>query len=185
MTVIQGSISATGHQPKKSDALALLTRSIDARCKSLKKRLAADVAGQMADPDRAASELAHVYGAFRGIVEELSAATKIISDAVSQLGGERIPKAFEREGITTFTTKSGYRVTVSERYVASINPDMKDEAKAWLRKNGLDAIIIETVNASTLSAAGKAMLEDKGKELPEHLFNAAFLPGTSLTKVKK
>ena len=177
--------AAAKKEPKKSDALALLTRSIDARCKSLKKRLTEDVAAQLADPDRPASELAHVYGAFRDIAEELASATKIVSDAVSLLGMDRIPKAFEREGITTFTTKSGYRVTVSERYVASIKKENKDEAYAWLRKNGLDALIVETVNASTLSAAGKAMIEEKGKELPEALFTTAYLPGTSLTKVKK
>jgi hypothetical protein len=59
----------------------------------------------------------------------------------------------------------------------------KDAAKIWLRTHGLGDIIVETINAGTLAATGKAMLEE-GRELPEDYFNCHVLPQTSMTKVK-
>lgn len=58
----------------------------------------------------------------------------------------------------------------------------KDAAFEWLRLSDMGSLIVETVNASTLSATGKAMLQD-GKELPETVFNTFYQPSTSLTKV--
>ncbi len=95
-----------------------------------------------------------------------------------------IPEAFERESISSFTTDNGYRVTVSQRFFASILEGMKDVAFEWLRKNKLGDLIQPTVNAGTLSAEGKRMLEE-GRELPEQIFSTHYKPSTSLTKVAK
>jgi hypothetical protein len=92
---------------------------------------------------------------------------------------------------TTSITVGGYRVTVSfDKASYTMQTDAKDEATAWLKKNNvtgeeLKDLVIETVNASTLSAAAKALLKDKGVEFPEELFKLTVLPSTSVTKVAK
>jgi hypothetical protein len=58
---------------------------------------------------------------------------------------------------------------------------MKEAAFEWLRENGLGELITETVNASTLSAQARKMLED-GTELDADIFNVSVFPTTSITK---
>lgn len=150
----------------------------------VRERLDAELPA-MLDAKRPASELAHLFGMVRDMSTITGEALEPLGKANSLLANVLIPKAFELENLTSFTTQDGYRVTVSVAYRASIKGDMKMEAYQWLRDNGLSDIITETVNAGTLGAAGKAMVEEKGILLPEELFNAAFVPGTSLTKVPK
>lgn len=135
--------------------------------------------------DRPASELSHLYGAVRDMATAIGESTKPIGDATGLLGNKLIPEAFEREKITSFTTSNGYRVVVSTVYRASIKADFKGSAYEWLQTHDLADLITQTVNASTLSAAGKALIDEKGMELPDEFFNAAYMPMTSLTKVKK
>lgn len=133
--------------------------------------------------DHTAAELAHIYVQLRTAAERWAEAGKLIEAAVEQLKTETIPKAFEAEGLTSFNLAIGYRVTVSTKFAASIKGGLKEDAFKWLRGNQLGDLITETVNAGTLSAAGKQLLEE-GRELPEELFNAAFLPQTSMIKIK-
>jgi hypothetical protein len=138
----------------------------------------------LADQNRPASELAHLFGVVRDIQDMLSEIVLApVSECYGKLAKEIVPAAFERENLTSFTTKDGYRVSISTKYFASIAGD-KEAAYEWLRNNGLGEIIQNTVNASTLSAAGKAMLEE-GKELPDELFRSHFAVNTSLTRTKK
>lgn len=95
---------------------------------------------------------------------------------------EVIPHMFEVEGVTNVPLAEGFRVGVSNPFYASIKPDMKTAAYAWLQQNGLADIIQSTVNASTLSAALKVMLEEHNKEAPDEMFTAAYVPATSVTK---
>lgn len=152
-------------------------------------------AAQLAKPEQTAVRLAYVYAAFRRTATALKYAIGYetddkyregsLLDTIRKMSEDIIPKAFEREQIISFNTDDGYRVGVGQRYLASIKGDRKEDAYQWLRDNGLPDIIIETVNASTLSSAGKALIEDKAMELPEELFNAAWKPTTSLTKTGK
>lgn len=108
-----------------------------------------------------------------------------IKDADAFMCATMVPEAFEREKISTFNLKMGYRITVSQRYFASIIPEWKADAYKWLRKNKLGDLIQETVNAGTLSAAGRKMIEDQHKELPEELFRTHYQFNTSITALQK
>lgn len=130
-----------------------------------------------------ASEMAHIYIAVRRISDALKAATDVIAEQYRRLGQEIIPDAFANEKITSFTTSDGYRVTTQIALRTSIIADQKEAAHQWLRDNGLGALITQTVNANTLSAAGKTFLEE-GRELPEELFHAYFQNSTSVTQIK-
>lgn len=94
----------------------------------------------------------------------------------------KVPAVFEQDGVTHVPLAGGFRVGVSHTFRASIKKDMKDQAYAWLRGHKLGDIITATVNASTLSAAGKALRDEHNVDLPEELFTAADVPNTSVTK---
>lgn len=136
---------------------------------------------------KTAGELAYMYKRVRDVREALQAALAPLasewkaSGIYDDLQKRIVPAAFEAEGITSYTSSWGFRVGVSMRYLAS----MKDKEKAiqWLRDNGLADLVQPTVNASTLSASGKALI-DQGKELPDDLFDCYFQATTSMTKVK-
>ena len=89
-----------------------------------------------------------------------------------------IPAKFDEAGTTSITV-NGYRFTKSETIRASIKN--KIAGYDWLRNNDLEDIITETVNASTLSATARTLMEE-GRELPEDHFNVYILANTSVTK---
>ncbi len=170
----------TKDKESPTDIIALtINRSCDLADKFIKPLL-----NEITDGGQPASQLAHAFVALRLATERWEATGKLLSDALAVLKTERIPAAFDAEKITTFTTQTGYRVTLSMTYRASIIAAQKGAAYAWLQANNLGDLITETVNASTLSAAGKVLLED-GKELPDDLFHAYFAPSASITKTSK
>lgn len=132
----------------------------------------------------AASELAQLYSALRRISDAMNDATNVMTAQYQRLGQERIPDAFEREKISSFTTRDGYRVTVSVALRTAIRADQKVDAYSWLREHGLGDLIVEQVNAGTLSAAGRTFA-DEGRELPEELFNCYYQNTTSVTRIRR
>ena len=76
------------------------------------------------------------------------------------------------------------RITVSQVVKASILTEQKESAYLWLRREGYDAVVKETVNASTLSAIAKEKIES-GNELPKTVFNVHTSERISLTKLNK
>jgi len=93
------------------------------------------------------------------------------------------PALCEQEGIKNVPLAEGFRVGVSARFLASIKPGKKDEAYRWLREVDLGDIIQAVVNSSTLSASLRKELEDNNRDIPDELFNVAFVPNTSVTKI--
>lgn len=132
---------------------------------------------------RTAAEWAHVFRAVRGYGAVYAELTKVADDAINELKIKTIPEAFEREGVTTFTLADGSRVSVSSTVRASVKVGKKSEAYEWLKANNLADLITETVNAGTLSAAIKKMMED-GTEPPDDVFNVHVQSMASLTLKK-
>jgi hypothetical protein len=139
---------------------------------------------EICDADRPASEFAQVYINLRGIQDVINALNKQVNAVEAKMAEFTIPTCFAREKLKSFTTDNGYRVGTSKTLRASILKERREAAYKWLRANGLPDLITETVNAGTLISTAKDMLEE-GKELPEALFNVAYVDNTSLTKVKK
>jgi hypothetical protein len=92
-----------------------------------------------------------------------------------------VPATFEADKITHVPLEEGFRVGLSSRLFASIPAGKREQAYQWLRDNGLGDLITATVNAGTLSAAAKEMMEEKNEELPKELFTVALVPNTSVT----
>lgn len=76
-----------------------------------------------------------------------------------------------------------FRATLSLRTSASIPGEKKDEALAWLRSNGYEDLIVETVNAQTLGNVANS-LEAECQELPDELFKVSRAFTTTFTRSK-
>lgn len=115
-------------------------------------------------------------------VRDLQKRTKALHAAMSELAErlseELVPEALRASGFTTVHHRLG-RVSLNTRTQASV----KDRAGAfeWLRGHDLGDIIIETVNAQTLSSTAAGIME-KGDELPEEYFKVWLKTYTSVTK---
>jgi hypothetical protein len=95
-----------------------------------------------------------------------------------RLRQEVVPAAMERAGLTTAGHRLG-RVVLATRTSASIIPDHRPQAYTWLRTHGLGGLIIETVNAQSLSGAARELIE-AGKELPDDFFKTSIHTYASL-----
>lgn len=129
-----------------------------------------------------ATEVAGAYVAVREQVDYLVEVMKDINKLRQHLQYTVVPDAFGRRGIRTLTTQDGYRVTVSPTISTAIED--REKAFEWLRDNGLSELITETVNASTLKAALRKMLEDDGIEPPAGTIRVNVGMQTSVTKVR-
>jgi hypothetical protein len=112
------------------------------------------------------------YRSLKDKIEKLEA-------EVNQLSYEIIPTMFTNQDVKTIKIDDVGRVTVNQRWVASM-PD-KEAGMNWLRVSGNDGLIIETVNAQTLAAFAKTQAI-AGSPLPDAVFTVGVAPYTSITK---
>jgi hypothetical protein len=134
--------------------------------------------------DQKAAAYVRIQDFQKRIAADSAPLKKHINRLRDQVGSQWLVEAMDESGLTTINTKAGYRVTQSQRLFASVKGDQKDDAYDWLRNNGLDSLITQTVNAQTLSSAFKSMIEDENKEPPEDYFNYAYKPILQVTKAK-
>ena len=128
-------------------------------------------------------ELSETFVLARECAECASEATKELNKFKDYMSYSVLPEAFTEEGLKTITTDSGYRVTITAGL--SVTMANKEKGFEWLKENGYEALIQETVNSSALKAAVKRMLEEEGVEPPSDAFNVKPAPYSSVTKVKK
>lgn len=148
------------------DGLAKLIKELDAAC------------------IKGAVPAAQAYVALHRLHDKIDAFCKMFDAFYSIAKGQRLPEVIEASGQDFIPLKEGFRVGVSHVYRASIREGKKDDAFVWLANHHLGDLITSTVNASTLSAAAKHMIEDENKDLPPDLFNVAQMPITSVTATK-
>lgn len=117
------------------------------------------------------------------------ASNEAIGEAVTELNKLRqelqtqiVPELFQRANVSSLTVDDN-RVTIS----AKLSVVMTDKVGGmeWLKANDLGDLIQETVNAQTLAASIRKLMEDKGIEPPDDKFTCTPVMNTSVTKVKK
>lgn len=129
-------------------------------------------------------EIIDTFTTFEDAADRVSKSVIALAKIVSYAREVSLPERLDGDEIKTFTADSGDRMTRTSRIFASIIPEQKDGAFEWLRANDYQALIQETVNSSSLSAAAKELIEN-GMELPDHLFNSHYKDGVSITRKKK
>lgn len=130
-----------------------------------------------------AAALARGFVAMRRLKDKIEEFEKTFNGLFEDYKNDKLPAAFEAEGIRSLPLNEGFRVGVSTTIRASIREGMKVEAYDWLNKNKLGNLITETVNASTLSAAVRHELEENNREFPDKFFNVMNVPNTSVTAI--
>ena len=126
-------------------------------------------------------ELARAFVALRQLKDKLEEVTKSFGNLFEKAKGETLPGAFERAGVPSVNLDEGFRITVRHDVRASIKAGMKLDAMRWLKDHGLESIVSETVNSSTLAAVARTKMEE-GQELEPELFSVHVLPTMSVTK---
>ena len=134
-------------------------------------------------PTGPASTCAEYYRQVRETHDAIDDLKKKAYAVMDKYAMQILPQLFEDENVSTITLASGYRVTIRDVLRASIPADKKPEAYDWLVRNDLGDLISETVNASSLSATARSLIEE-GRQLPDDLFKTVILPQVSMTKVK-
>lgn len=132
-------------------------------------------------PEQRLEEATTLYANLRAVIDSMDEHRKALNAIKSHLQYTFLPQLMASASLKTATLSAG-RLTVTTDVRASIRKDMKEIGYAWLRDNDLDALITETVNASTLSALAKDFISH-AKELPDDVFNVAVNERVSLTKV--
>jgi hypothetical protein len=127
-------------------------------------------------------ELVRHYRDLKDTNDLIKEAREALSEMADLLSTRDIPEAFRKAGVKTTTIEGVGRVTVSYRFSCSMLD--KELGMAWLRSNGHEGLIQPTVNAQTLGAFAKNLIETEGKDLPDDIFKTGQSPYTSINKVK-
>lgn len=113
-------------------------------------------------------------------IEVLKDARERLAELVDRLSHHVLPELFREQKTKSITVIGIGRATVSNRYAASIID--KVVGFQWLRDNGHEGLITETVNSSTLAAFAKNMAEEEQKDLPSEIFKVSINQNISITK---
>lgn len=123
------------------------------------------------------------FNDLRIVNEILKETQKALTEIAESLSREAVPEAMRAKKVKTLTLEGIGRITISSRWSASIIPEKKPLAYDWLRDGGNGSLIVETVNAQTLSSFAKDLFVTEGKELPDDMFKVGQMTYTSITKV--
>lgn len=104
-----------------------------------------------------------------------------VNGELDKLRKIQIPEKMGALGLRNATFEGLGRVQLAEDIYASTREGQKDAAMTWLRDTGYDAMITETVNASTLKALLRRMLKD-GVPYPDQIFNVTPFTRASIVK---
>ncbi len=130
-----------------------------------------------------ATDLARLFIYLKEGRDVYDAESKRIGKLLNFLSNSRLPDVMESEDVRMIRFEQlQRRVQVSHRQGCSIIPDTKSDAYDWLRENGHEALITETVNSSTLAAFSKDYVAEHLKDLPVDLFKTVVQPFISVVK---
>lgn len=170
-----------GVQADYSDAVAKVRRITEA-APGRAEQLSQAVDG-MLRTSLTVTDLCRIYDDVRGLHEAMEEAEKALSKLKQHLGVTVLPRRFNEEGVGNMSVKDlGARFTINTRLNASMAAN-KEAAMAWLRENGYEALIQETVNASTLAKFAGEYTVEQGKDLPADLFRVTTVQYVSRTKI--
>ena len=122
-------------------------------------------------------------------LRDLKSAYKAASDAKTALGAEidflaknKMVEVMDEMGVSSLNLKGIGRLSIRGDAYCSVVGGMKEDLFQWMRDNGFDSLISETVNSSTLKAFIKEQTIE-GNDVPDETI-VKFTPYSmvSLTK---
>lgn len=131
-----------------------------------------DAVGQVDFDGKGLTELAVDLRDFtiaKGVLDEIE---KLLTPQYDILRKVKIPEKMDEQGIETFRATGIGTVYLQDDLYTGIPADKKVEAYQWLRDNGHEDLIQETVNSSTLKAFLKEQMRNSGEVPPPDLIKA-------------
>lgn len=113
-----------------------------------------------------------LFADIRNRQEQVNRLSAKLAKLANELSFEVIPEIFQRTNTESPYNHVRGKFTLATRTNASVLDGQKDAAYAWLRKNDLGDIIIETIPWQTLGATAADLIKE-GKELPDDLFEVS------------
>lgn len=117
--------------------------------------------------------------------EELEAATRVKAEfqkSYDFLSIDVIPEKMDEQGVDSIKITGVGRLALTSDIRCNILAANKKAVEDWLRENGHEAMISETVNASTFKAFVKEQMRNEGN-YPKDLINVAPYTKANITKV--
>jgi len=100
--------------------------------------------------------------------EELDETAKALNTQIDILRLKEIPEMMDQMEVRNVTFQGIGRIQLAADLYCSTKAGQKDAAMLWLRDMGLDDMISETYNATSMKALVRRLMVD-GAELPECL----------------
>lgn len=119
------------------------------------------------------------YVKVRNAVDTIKKAREALDEIADNLSKQSIPDLLRSHNIKNIKIEGVGTVGISNKVNASIID--KPRGFEWLRANGAGSLITEVVNASSLSAHAKSLLQE-GEELPDDIFKVSTMTYTSIRK---
>ena len=119
------------------------------------------------------------FAELQDAVKMLAAKVSALQKHVDLLSYDILPTMFTNQNVKTIKVEPFGRVTVNVRWSASMLD--KEKSMEWLRTSGNEGLIIETVNAGTLTSFAKSEIL-AGRPLPDCLFKVGTAQHMSITK---
>jgi hypothetical protein len=126
------------------------------------------------------SKVVKHFDQLRDVVRDLVVKVTALTKHVETLSEESLPNLFDKQRVKTINVLDVGRVTINNRWTASILD--KERGFQWLNDTGNGGLIIETVNAQTLGAFAKTEAL-AGRPLPDDVFKISTKPYVSITAV--
>lgn len=119
------------------------------------------------------------FAELRDLVDLVKEKVSALEAHVRSLSYEILPTMFGNQNVKTIKLDNIGRVTVNVRWSATMLD--KEKGMEWLRSTGNQGLIIETVNAGTLTTFAQAEALAK-RPLPSNLFKVGTAQHISITK---
>lgn len=136
--------------------------------------------GYKENPGKPSEVAGHLLKAKDGHAE-LDKAIKRIYHVKDMLEKYLMPKVLEDEGLDKISVPELGKTFASQTKTSASFWD-KEKGYAWLRENGHEDMIQETVNAGTLSAFVRNMMINEGIDPPEDIVKVSTYNTTGITK---
>lgn len=129
-----------------------------------------------------ASELARIMKDLDTQLEDMGTKKSAVQKRYDWIRNAQLPGQMETEGLENFRLDGVGRVGLTADMWVSIPAATKEAFYEWLRQNGREAIITNTVNASSLKAMAKNAIKN-GEPLPPDLIKITPYTRATITKV--
>lgn len=113
--------------------------------------------------------------------DELESELKATNIELDIIRTKRIPELMESMELRNVTIEGLGRVQLASDLYASTKSGQQQAAMVWLRDCGLDNMITETYNASSLKALLRRMIVE-GADIPDDIFNVQPFTRASIVK---